>query len=413
MATPSAPSRRDFLRTVAVASAAASIPALAGKVRAISPRFSGGGKRILILGGTGFLGPETVEVALARGHHVTIFNRGRTEERKGPMFAGKEVERLVGDRDPTKGEGLKSLEGKKFDAVVDNSGYVPRIVSASAELLAPNAGHYLFISSVSVYKDNSRAGDDETAAVGTMTDETVEEMGAQFENYGPLKALCEKAAEKAMPGRTTAVRPGLIVGPNDPTDRFTYWPVRVDRGGEVLCPGSPEDPIQVIDVRDLAEWVVMLIESKTTGTYDALGPQSGLTIGKLITACQAASGKPSTLTWADAEFLEQQRVSPWSEMPVWLPAVGEMSGMHRRNVSRAVAAGLKFRDISHTVKDTLTWWPKELERRIRVTAEIKAKAKAEGKPEPAMANPNELRAGITASREKDVLAAWAARPKNG
>jgi len=210
-------------------------------------------KRILILGGTGFLGPATVEAARSRGHVLTLFNRGKTRPGLFP-----DIETLHGDRDPNVGEGLKSLEGRKWDAVIDNSGYFPRQVGASARLLAPNVGHYIFISSISVYADNSVEGLDESAAVATIADPNVEKITEQ--TYGALKALCEKACEQALPGRTTVVRPGYIVGPDDASGRFTYWPIRFDRGGEVLAPGAPQDPVQFVDVRDLGGWLITLVE---------------------------------------------------------------------------------------------------------------------------------------------------------
>lgn len=359
--------------------------------------------KVLILGGTGFIGPETVTALRARGHSVTLFNRGRTEKRKGGMFP--DVEKLYGNRDPNKPadeskdekgnptdsnspKGLESLKGKSWDAVIDNSGYFPRIVKASAEALAGSVKQYIFISSVSVYKDNDKPGADTSAPVGVIADPTVEDFGKQFENYGPLKALCEQAAEAAMPGRTTVVRPGLIVGPGDPTGRFTYWPVRVDRGGEVLAPGTPQDPLQMIDVRDLADWLVALVEAGTVGLFDAVGPQTGLTMGSLLEACRGASGSKATFTWCDAGFLEEQKVSPWGDMPLWVPPSGDSAGMHRRDVSKSVKAGLKFRDALVTCKATLAWY----------------KGVAEG---------DRLRTvgGIKPEREAEVLAAWHGREK--
>jgi 2'-hydroxyisoflavone reductase len=216
-------------------------------------------KRILILGGTGFLGPATVEAARARGHRLTLFNRGKTRPGLFP-----EIETLHGDRDPKLGEGLKALEGRQWDAVIDNSGYFPRQVAASAKLLAPNVKQYIFISSISVYADNATEGQDESGKLATTPDPTVEKVTEQ--TFGPLKALCEKACQEALPGHTAVVRPGYIVGPDDPSGRFTYWPVRIDRGGEVLAPGAPSDPVQFIDVRDLGAWLITIIEQGTMGS---------------------------------------------------------------------------------------------------------------------------------------------------
>ncbi|HEY0093963.1 MAG TPA: SDR family oxidoreductase, partial [Archangium sp.] len=258
-----------------------------------APVARAGGKRILILGGTAFLGPQLVEAARARGHTVTLFNRGKTRPQLFP-----DVEKLHGDRDPTKGEGLKALEGRTWDAVIDTSGYVPRMVRASAQLLAPHVGQYLFISSISVYKDMSRPGLDETAPVATTSEPDNETIGG--ENYGALKALCEQEAEAAFPGRTTNIRPGLIVGPEDPTQRFTYWPERVARGGEVLAPGDGSDPVQFIDVRDLAEWTLLALENRDVGVFNATGPTQPLTVGEMLEACKQAGQSDATFTWADA-----------------------------------------------------------------------------------------------------------------
>jgi nucleoside-diphosphate-sugar epimerase len=337
----------------------------------------GGGKRILILGGTGFLGPQLVEAARARGHTVTLFNRGKTRPHLFP-----DVEKLHGDRDPKNGEGLKALEGRTWDAVVDTSGYVPRVVRASAELLAPNVGHYVFISTISVYKELPRPGMDEDSTLATVEDSTNENVR---ENYGALKALCEKAVEAAFPGRTTNIRPGLIVGPDDPTQRFTYWPVRVARGGEVLAPGSGSDPAQFIDVRDLAEWTILTLENRDMGTFNATGPAKPLTMKELLEACKQASNSDATFTWADAAFLEKHNVRAWMDMPVWVTPGGEMAGMSAVSNARAVARGLKFRPAVDTARDTLTWFnglPPERQAELR------------------------KRAGLPPEREREVLAAW-------
>ncbi|HWR52002.1 MAG TPA: NAD-dependent epimerase/dehydratase family protein, partial [Bryobacteraceae bacterium] len=241
--------RREFLGALGFARVASAAPAK---------------KRILILGGTGFLGPATVEAAQKRGHELTLFNRGKTRPGLFPN-----IEKLQGDRDPNKGDGIKALAGRKWDVVIDNSAYYPRHVAASARLLAPNVKQYILISTLSVYKNNSIEGQDENAELATQPDPTLESMGKNYEFYGSLKALCEKAAEEAMPGRATIVRPGYIVGPDDPSGRFTYWPVRFDRGGEVLVPGSPSDPLQIIDVRDLGNWLITLAGNGTFGTFNA------------------------------------------------------------------------------------------------------------------------------------------------
>lgn len=413
-------SRRTFLqRSAAAGLSLAAAPRLRAAPLA-TRKPSAMSKKILILGGTGFLGPAVVEAAKAQGHSLTLFNRGKTEKRIG-MIDG--VEKLYGNRDPnlradessgTGGTpvlpekspmGLESLRGGTWDAVVDTSGFVPRIVKASAELLAPSVGQYIYISSISVYAKNDTPGADETAEVGTMKDTTVETMGASFENYGPLKALSEKAAEEAMPGRVAAIRPGLIVGPGDPTDRFTYWPLRLQRGGEVLAPGSPSDPIQIIDVRDLAEFIVTLIENETSGVFNAAGP-ADLTIGKTLDACMQASPSDASFTWVPASFLEKKNVSAWGDMPAWVPPEGETAGFHKRSFARAEKAGIKFRPVLDTSRAILAWWPKEVERRARVGKEMAEQAEKDGKPKPPVQDLAVPRAGIKPEKEKEVLAAW-------
>jgi 2'-hydroxyisoflavone reductase len=388
--------RRGFLQTAAAAGLAVSLGggALALQRRS-EPETKKGKLKILVLGGTGFLGPAIINYAKSRGHTVAMFNRGRT--RPG-MFKG-EVENLYGNRDPKKNavikgddgtektyEGIESLKDRSFDVVFDDSGYYPRIVKASAEMLSPNVGQYVFISSVSAY-DNAamKPGDNEDAKLAELEDPTVETMGAGYQNYGGLKVLCERAAEAACPGKTTIVRPGFIVGPDDPTGRFTYWPVRVDRGGEVLAPGQPSDSIQLIDVRDLGEWLVHLAENRTFGTFDALGPNQGeLNMGKVLAACGKATKSKHTLTWVPTSFIEKEGLSPGGDFPIWVPSQGESAGFHNRNVSRAIKAGLKFRPIEQTCKDTLEWW----------------KAIPEG-------GDRKKVGGISPEREAEVLEKWA------
>lgn len=385
------PTRRDFIRDMTASAAAcltlggatfAQSGQEKGKISPAPPKESGAKTppsnpaakplKVLILGGTGFLGPQTVEPALRRGHTLTLFNRGKTHPGLFP-----DIEQIHGDRNTD----IKLLAGRSWDVVIDNCGYFPRQVREATDVLKDAVKQYVFISSISVYKDNSKPGMDESTPVGRLEDETIEKITG--ESYGPLKALCEEAAEKAMPGRVTNIRPGLIVGPGDPSDRFTYWPVRIDRGGEVLAPGAPSDPIQIIDARDLGEWIVKLIEDGTFGVFNAIGPQKELTIGEMLKSCQAASSNKSTLTWADADFLEAQKVEPWSDMPVWVPPKGDMAGFERVSFAKAVAKGLKYRSIDDTVKATLAWFKTE-------PAERQAK----------------LKAGIKPEREAEVLKAW-------
>ena len=299
--------------------------------------------KILILGGTVFLGRATVEAALARGHELTLFNRGK---QNADLFPG--VEKLRGDRDG----GLSALKGRRWDAVIDPSGYFPRMVRASAELLAGAVDQYTFISTISVFADFKTKGMEESAPVATIEDENVEQITG--ETYGALKALCEQAAERALPGRTLTIRPGLIVGPHDPTDRFTYWPVRVVRGGEVLAPHRPGYLVQVIDVRDLAEWTVRMVEAKQTGVFNATGPDYPLTMERLLQESKRVSGSDAYFTWVSEEFLQAQGAAPWTEVTLWMPEMGN-EGFSTINVNKAIAAGLTFRPLSDTVRDTIAW----------------------------------------------------------
>jgi len=372
-----APSRRDFLHQTLAAGSALALGGTLAASRAHGMAAKPEPKKILILGGTIFLGPAIVEAAKARGHTVTLFNRGKTRPGLFP-----DLEKLRGDRDPKKGDGLKALEKREWDAVIDTSGYYPRMVKASAELLAKSVKQYIFISSVSVYARNDQPGEDETGKVGVMTDPTVEEMGKDYANYGPLKALCEKVAEKAMPGRVANVRPGYIVGPGDGSDRFTYWPVRAARGGEMLAPGEAADPIQIIDVRDLGEWLVRLVEDNTTGVFNALGPEHKMTMGEVLGACKTAAKNDVKYSWVPNDFLKDNGLSE-GELPIWIAPTGENAGFHTRSCARAVKAGLTFRPVKTTVEETLTWFrtlPKDRQEKMR--------------------------AGIPKEREAELLAAW-------
>jgi len=316
--------------------------------------------KLLILGGTVFLGRHIVETALQRGHEIRLFTRG---ERNPDLFP--DVEKLRGNRDGN----LAPLEGRRWDAVIDTSGYVPRVVRASAELLRDAVGHYTFISSISVYAGFETAGMDETAPVGTLPDAGVEEITG--ETYGPLKALCERTVEKVMPGRALIIRPGLIVGPYDPTDRFTYWPRRVARGGEVLAPDRPDRATQFIDARDLAAWTVRMVEAGATGVYNATGPAERLTMGHLLDVCNAASGGGAVFTWVPEQFLLEAGIGPWIELPLWVPE-SEGAGFDSVSIANARAASLVFRPLEDTVRDTLTWdaaRPAETERRAGLDAE--------------------------------------------
>ena len=331
--------------------------------------------RILILGGTGFIGPHQVRYAQQRGHRLTLFNRGKTNPGLFP-----EIEKLSGDRAVND---YASLKGRDWDVVIDNPTTLPRWVREAAAVLKGHTKNYVFISTISVYAANDTPGADETAAVATTTEPTSEDARRL---YGPLKALAEKEAEKAYPGKTAVIRPGLIVGPGDYSDRFTYWPARLQRGGEVLAPGAPTDPVQIIDARDLAEFSVRVAEDGTTGTYNATGPQALLTMAEMLGGIRAVMSNDAHLTWVTAEFLDAEKVRPWSDMPVWIPPAGDYRGFAQRDVRRAIAKGLTFRPLAVTAKDTLDFYNGEPEERRE-----------------------KLRAGLAPAREQEVLAKWKAR----
>ena len=362
------PSRRNFLQS---ALGAAGFALAAGRTRVGS---AAKGKRILILGGTGFLGPALVEAARAKGHTLTLFNRGKTHPGLFP-----DIEQLHGDRDGK----LDALRDHTWDAVVDTSGYVPRIVHDSATLLQKAVSRYVFISTISVYADGKKPID-VNSPLGQLKAPTETVSG---ESYGALKALCEQATRDAFGARATIIRPGLIVGPGDPTDRFTYWPLRLARGGEILAPGDGKDPLQWIDVRDLAAWTIAMIERDAGGTFNALGPSGGLPMGSFLDAIAEGAAVKPRLTWVPAPFLAEQKVEAWSDMPVWVPGDSDDKYLSRIDVKKEEALGLRFRPLAATARDTLAWWKTQ-------PAERTAK----------------VRAGLAAEREKTVLAAWHAKP---
>ncbi|HEV7235308.1 MAG TPA: SDR family oxidoreductase [Ktedonobacteraceae bacterium] len=327
--------------------------------------------KLLLLGGTVFLGRHIVEAALARGHEVTLFNRG---QHNPDLFPG--VEKLRGDRNGD----LAALQGRQWDAAIDTSGFVPRVVRASAEALTNAIKHYTFISSISVYADFTKPGIDERFPVAKLADESVEEVTG--ETYGGLKALCEQAAEEVLPGKVLIVRPGLIVGPDDQSDRFTYWPYRVAQGGEMLAPGKPAHQEQFIDVRDLAQWIVRMVEAGKTGVYNATGPDYVLSTQQLLEECKAATGSDAQFTWVDEAFLdsilEEVRLQPW--------VPDAYMGMRAVNCNKAFADGLTFRPLAETVRDTLAW---------------KADSPAA----------DTLRSGLKPEQEQQLLQAWHKREK--
>ncbi len=336
--------------------------------------------RLLILGGTGFIGPHQVRYALARGHQVTVFNRGRQKEAwPGP------VEELLGDRNGD----LKALEGRDWDVCIDNPTSLPVWVRDAARVLKGHIGQYVFISTISVYAANDRPADETAALVGYDGADPMAEksLGAGQRLYGPLKALSEREAQAQYgEAATTIIRPSLIVGPGDETDRFTYWPVRLARGGEILAPGDGSDPVQFIDVRDLAEWTIRMAEQRTTGVFNATGPANPIAMREMLADIAQGIGADPGLVWAPTDFLRANSVSAWSDMPVWIPGQGKTFGFHRRDFSRAAAAGLTWRPLPVTAADTLAWFrtlPPERQGKLRAgltterEAEILTKLRAE------------------------------------
>ena len=380
--------RRDFLRTAATASGALGLGILPDVAGAAPAREAGAAsnshrattapKKILILGGTSFIGPRQVEYALERGHTITLFNRGRTNTHLFPN-----VEKLQGDR--ATGD-LASLKGRTWDAVIDNSATNPQWVKDSAQLLKGSTGQYVFISTRSVYYDTSRIP--MTADAPLFTRENTPVAEGRPLPYGLSKALAEQEARAAFGSRTTIVRPGLIIGPGDDTDRFSYWPVRIDRGGEVLAAGDPTDPVQIIDARDLSEWVVRLVEQGTMGTFNGVGPKGGRSMAELLYGIRAVTDANVEVKfiWPGTDFLLAQRVRPYSDLPVWQPPRDGREGFARFDLTPEIRSGLTFRPLAVTARETLDWF----------------------RTLPA-ARQAELKAGMTLEREKELIALWRAR----
>ncbi len=299
------------------------------------------GLNVLVLGGTGFIGPHLVRRLLARGHTVALFNRGRTNTHLFP-----EVEKLVGDRN----DDLAALEGRRWDAVVDNSGYTPEQVRLSVDLLRGATGQYLFTSTRAVYTDFTQAVMDEDAPVGPAG---VPE--SQWEGYGPNKVLAERVVMEAFGASTLIARPPVIVGPGDRSDRFTYWPARIHDGGETLVQGDPDDPLQFIDVRDLAEFYVHLLEQETAGVFNTEGPASPLSAAELVYGIRAITATPVSFTWVEWDFLSARDLMPQRQLPFWQPPRGRYLNYGRMDISRAIAAGLTFRPLATTARETLDW----------------------------------------------------------
>lgn len=360
--------RRNFIKNASLTGVVATTLPLSGLLSA-----SGKKLNILVLGGTGFLGPHTVNAALAQGHTVTLFNRGKTNPE---LFS--DLEKIVGDRNT---DDIKKLANRKWDAVIDTSAYYPRSINMAMEVLKNNIKQYLFVSTISVYANWSKVGMDESAPVGTIDDPTTEKITG--ESYGPLKALCEQAAEKHMPGRVSVIRSGLIVGPRDKTDRFTYWPVRIKQGGKILAPGDGSDFIQYIDVRDLGEWMVYCLEKKVVGTYNAQSNGSDITIKQLLDTCVKVLNPKARLIWVPTDFLEKYEVAAWQDMPTWIPPKGEYLGSGTMSSKKAYSNGLKQRPMNQVIKDCYDWF-------VSLPQERQAK----------------LRAGISFEKEQKVLKAW-------
>lgn len=398
--------RRDFMKTASATSAAALLGLGPWSQHAFAGARAAKGLKILFLGGTGMLGPHVVRILIDRGHEVTLFNRGNRDE----MFP--ELEFIQGNRIVDVDPGLKPLQeeiesGRKWDAVIDTAS-VHTWVENSAKLLQKAAKHYTYISSLSVYADNGKVGLDESDEVATMPDDVADEITTPQYNmmyYGAVKARSEAAARKFFPGKSLVHRPGLLVGPRDFTHRFTYWPARVRRGGEVLAPGQPDHKIQFIDVRDLAAFMVLGIEQSLTGTFNVNGPVGGgMTIGKLLESCKQVTGSDATFTWADADWLAVQGVNAWAQMPVWIPPAEGMAGFHTRDLSKAAKAGLTTRPLETTIADTLTWLDEEY-------MPLWKNAMAERGTPDAEFDFGERRPGITREREAELLELWKARDK--
>jgi len=328
-----------------------------------------------------------VRYAVSRGHTVTLFNRGLTNPHLFP-----DLETLIGNRDGD----LEALEGRRWDAVIDNSGYVPRHVRDSAEVLA-DSGAYLFVSSISAYRDLMPEGITEYYEVGRLEDPTVEQVTGA--TYGPLKALCEEAVRDVFGERSNVVRPGYIVGPGDPSDRWTYWPVRVSMGGDIAVPGTPVDPVQFIDARDLASWVVGMLENGVSGVFNGSGPVEPLDMGTFLETCREVAGGDGAFRWIDAGFIQERNIS----FPIWSPTTGDFGGAHRIDISRAVATGYTSRPVADTVRDTLEWW-NGLTEDDRPGGALRA-----GPRKPGAMGGRAMTTEAMLEMERELLEAWAAR----
>tara|TARA_Y100000590_G_scaffold370359_1_gene432146 strand:+ start:880 stop:2052 length:1173 start_codon:yes stop_codon:yes gene_type:complete len=382
------PSRRDFIERSATTygALALGIPPVESTIDSThDKKYSSNPLKILFIGGTGFIGPHMVRVARKEGHEVTLFNRGITNPHLFP-----DLEKLRGDRDG----GLDILKGREWDAVIDTSGYLPRLVRDSAELLKDTVQQYLYISTTDAYQTYNIIDINEDAPMAILQDPTTEDVGSF---YGPLKAQCEREVREVFPNRSTVIRPTWIVGPGDRRTDLVYWLQRINIGGEVLAPGDPTDPIQIIDARDLADFVIHLLENKTLGTYNAVGPESELSISEFLYGIRAITNSAINFTWVDAEFLSKKKIYPWRDLPLWWPprddypgppgmSIGGGTGFGLISRKLSISAGLRYRPLAVTAKDTLDWfftWAEEWKDRQR--------------------------SGLTMEIESEILAAWHAQ----
>ncbi len=371
--------RRELMQALAAAGLAAAAGPLTAKTRG---KKSGKALNILFIGGSGFIGPHMVRRAQARGHTVTLFNRGRTNPHLFP-----EVEKLIGDRDG----GLGVLEGRNWDAVIDTSGYIPRVVRDSAQLLNNDTNRYLFISTGDVYADFIEPGLDENYPLDSIDDPTNEDPSKY---YGPLKVLCEQAVQQIYGERATILRPGWIIGSGDYNPISSYWPMRVSHGGEVLAPGDPTDPVQIIDAYDLARFVIKILEENISGVYNTMGPESPLSWGEFLYGIRAVTNSKMQFTWVPAQFLAEINVSAMTDMPIWFPPLDDYptpapfepgaKGFAQMSAAKAIEAGLRFRPLANTAKSIIT--------------EFKKRGEAW--------ETEKRRFGLSLEREAEVLAAW-------
>lgn len=365
--------RREFLAALAGAAAGCALPRSRSSTTTTpsTTRAAPKPKRILVLGGTGFVGPPMVNAARALGHTLTLFNRGKTNPGLFP-----DVETIIGDRRTD----IDRLRGREWDAVIDTWVMMPKTVHAAAELLKDHVGQYLFLSTISVYKLGKEPIDESSPVLMPKTVNATKLEGV--EDYGGNKQLAEREAEEQMPGRATNLRAGVIVGPGDPSDRFIYWPLRFLRGGEVLAPGKPDDRLQFIDVRDLAAFIVRCVDERIVGTYNAVGPDDPA-LANVLGACKRATQSDARITYVDDPFLEANKAGGWDDFPLTVDSDGPEAGFGRVSAKKAIARGLVFRSPVETARDALAWYQAQPDER-----------RAQKRP------------GITPEREAELLAKW-------